>query len=100
MYSENLPRQEDILRVLGSVECSLNQKECVPDAVICNKVRIKPIFPNALSVGLQTSVSYDPKLIFKTSTNSLILLQNPFYEKEFPDDAMDSVIYMEDLDYC
>jgi hypothetical protein len=81
MYTEDLTKQTDILRVLGSVKCSLNQKESMPDAMICNTDRIKPIFPNAISVGLQTSVVYDREFIVKISTNSLILLENPFYEK-------------------
>jgi len=59
MYSEHLTKQIDILRVLGSVKCSFNQKECMPDAMICNTDRIEPIFPNTLSMGLQTSIVYD-----------------------------------------
>ena len=53
------------------------------DAMIWNTDRLKPIFPNVFSVGLQMSVVYDLKLIRKISTKSLILLENPFYKKEF-----------------
>ena len=64
---------------VGSVKCSLNQKQCMPDAVICNTDHIRPIFPNALSVGLQKSVVYG----LKTSTDSLILLEKSVSPERF-----------------
>jgi hypothetical protein len=56
MYSDDLTKQADILRVLYSVKCSLNQKECMPDAGICNTDQIKPIFLNPTLCGF-TNVS-------------------------------------------